>query len=32
MNQQHKATLMSERCNGLDHGHTIVEYVSGYIF
>uniref|UniRef100_A0A1I7XLQ1 Clustered mitochondria protein homolog n=1 Tax=Heterorhabditis bacteriophora TaxID=37862 RepID=A0A1I7XLQ1_HETBA len=26
--QQHKATLMSERCNGLDHGYTIIEYIN----
>ena len=26
--QQHKAALMSERCNGVDHALTIVEYVS----
>ena len=25
---QHKAVLMSERCNGLDHPNTITEYVS----
>lgn len=28
LNQQHKATLISERCNGLDHAQTIMEYVS----
>ncbi|VDD87948.1 unnamed protein product [Enterobius vermicularis] len=27
LSQQHKATLMSERCNGLDNAGTIVEYV-----
>lgn len=25
--QQHKAALMSERCNGLDSANTILEYV-----
>lgn len=28
LSQQHKATLMSERCNGLDDASTVVEYVS----
>lgn len=28
LSQQHKATLMSERCNGLDSANTVVEYVS----
>uniref|UniRef100_A0A914DXN8 Clustered mitochondria protein homolog n=1 Tax=Acrobeloides nanus TaxID=290746 RepID=A0A914DXN8_9BILA len=27
LNQQHKATLISERCNGLDHTQTIMEYI-----
>jgi protein TIF31 len=25
--QQHKATLVSERCNGIDHANTLLEYV-----
>lgn len=28
LSQQHKATLMSERCNGLDNANTVIEYVS----
>ena len=27
LSQQHKATLISERCNGLDHSTTIQEYI-----
>ncbi len=30
LNQQHKALLMSERCCGLDHPQTILEYVCPY--
>lgn len=26
--QQHKAALMSERCNGVDHSLTIIEYIN----
>ncbi|KJH46399.1 hypothetical protein DICVIV_07522 [Dictyocaulus viviparus] len=26
--QQYRATLMSERCNGIDHAYTIIEYVN----
>ncbi|MFH4976175.1 hypothetical protein AB6A40_002884 [Gnathostoma spinigerum] len=28
LSQQHKATLMGERCNGLDSANTIVEYLN----
>lgn len=28
LSHQHKATLMSERCNGLDNANTVVEYLS----
>ncbi|KAK6100365.1 Clustered mitochondria family protein [Brugia pahangi] len=28
LSQQHKATLMSERCNGLDSANTIIEYLN----
>lgn len=28
LSQQHKATLLSERCNGLDSANTVIEYVS----
>ncbi|VDN06962.1 unnamed protein product [Thelazia callipaeda] len=28
LSQQHKATLMSERCNGLDDANTIMEYLN----
>lgn len=28
LTQQHKAVLMSERCNGIDHPQTILEYVN----
>ncbi|CAI4229017.1 unnamed protein product [Auanema sp. JU1783] len=26
--QQHKAAIISERCNGIDHGNTIIEYIN----
>ncbi|VDO97859.1 unnamed protein product [Heligmosomoides polygyrus] len=26
--QQHRAALMSERCNGIDHAYTIIEYIN----
>ncbi|EYC32237.1 hypothetical protein Y032_0003g1469 [Ancylostoma ceylanicum] len=26
--QQHRAALMSERCNGVDHAYTIIEYIN----
>ncbi|EJD73915.1 eukaryotic translation initiation factor [Loa loa] len=28
LSQQHKATLMSERCNGLDSANTVIEYLN----
>ncbi|KAL4001736.1 Clustered mitochondria family protein [Acanthocheilonema viteae] len=28
LSQQHKATLMSERCNGLDNANTVIEYLN----
>lgn len=28
LSQQHKAVMISERCNGFDHHETILDYVS----
>lgn len=32
LTQQHKAVMISERCNGIDNYETIIDYVNFYLF